>query len=581
MSALAATTAGRSGAASIVVANRTRRHAERLAAKVGAEVVALADLGPALAGADLVISCTGADGYVITTDLLAGQARPPGKDPGKDGARGPLVVLDLAMPRDVEPAVAGLPGVVVIGMDRLSEHGIDAGADDVAAVRAICEAELAAYQSAVDAARVAPTVVALRAKAATVVDAELARLAGRLNADGLSARTLDEIAQTMRRVVDKLLHAPTVRVKELAGSPGGEEYAAALRVLFDLDPRAVEAVTRAATDQRGRTHVDTMRPLRLGSRKSPMAIVQSEQVAALITERTGRPVEIVGVTTLGDVSRAQLTQIGGTGVFVSALREALLGGEVDLAVHSLKDLPAGAAPGIALAAVPPRDDPRDALVARDGAKLADLPAGARIGTGSPRRAAQLLALRGDLQTVPIRGNAGTRLRQVTGGELDGVVLAAAGLARIGQQNAITQIFEPDEMLPAPGQGALAVECRDDDPELAGLLAAVNDEASMAAAVAERSLLEALAAGCSAPVGGYAVVPSAGGSGGGRRPPGPAQAAADAGRRAEPRRHPRAARARQRARGGRAPARPGPRGGTAAPRGLRLHQRSERPDEQRE
>jgi hydroxymethylbilane synthase len=248
----------------------------------------------------------------------------------------------------------------------------------------------------------------------------------------------------------------------------------------------------------------TERTLRLGSRKSPMAIVQSELVAALITERTGRPVEMVGVTTLGDVSRAQLTQIGGTGVFVSALREALLSGEVDLAVHSLKDLPAGAAPGITLAAVPPRDDPRDALVARDGAKLADLPPGARIGTGSPRRAAQLLAIRGDLQTVPIRGNAGTRLRQVTDGELDGVVLAAAGLARIGQQNAITQVFEPDEMLPAPGQGALAVECRDDDPELAGLLAAVNDEASMAAAVAERSLLEALAAGCSAPVGGYAA-----------------------------------------------------------------------------
>jgi hydroxymethylbilane synthase len=244
--------------------------------------------------------------------------------------------------------------------------------------------------------------------------------------------------------------------------------------------------------------------LRLGSRKSPMAIVQSELVARLITERTGRRVEIVGVTTLGDVSRAQLTQIGGTGVFVSALREALLGGEVDLAVHSLKDLPAGAARGIRLAAVPPRDDPRDALAARDGAKLADLPAGARIGTGSPRRAAQLLALRGDLQTVPIRGNAGTRLRKVSDGELDGVVLACAGLARIGHTAAITQVFELDEMLPAPGQGALAVECRDDDPELAGLLAAVNDEASMAAAVAERSLLEALAAGCSAPVGGYAA-----------------------------------------------------------------------------
>ena len=245
MSALAATTASRSGAASIAVANRTRRNAERLAAKVSGHAVTLADLGPALTAADVIISCTGAAGHVITRDLvsaaLTGEPRP--------ADQGPLVILDLAMPRDVEPAVAGLPGVVVIGMDWLSEHGTAAGADDVAAVGAICEEELASYQSAVEAARVAPTVVALRAKAATVVDAELARLASRLSADGLSGRALDEIAQTMRRVVDKLLHAPTVRVKELAGSPGGEEYAAALRVLFDLDPRAVEAVTRAATEQ--------------------------------------------------------------------------------------------------------------------------------------------------------------------------------------------------------------------------------------------------------------------------------------------------------------------------------------------
>jgi len=247
----------------------------------------------------------------------------------------------------------------------------------------------------------------------------------------------------------------------------------------------------------------TERTLRLGSRRSPMAIAQSRQVAGLITERTGRQVEIVGVTTLGDVSRAQLTQIGGTGVFVSALRDALRGGEVDLAVHSLKDLPTGPAPGIVLAAVPARDDPRDALVGRDRAKLADLPAGARIGTGSPRRAAQLLGLRRDLHCVPIRGNAGTRLGKVAEGELDGVVLAYAGLARIGRGHAVTQVFEPDEMLPAPGQGALAVECRDGEPELAALLSAVTDEASVAAVTAERSLLEALAAGCSAPVGAYA------------------------------------------------------------------------------
>jgi hydroxymethylbilane synthase len=235
-----------------------------------------------------------------------------------------------------------------------------------------------------------------------------------------------------------------------------------------------------------------------------MAIAQSRQVADMITERTGRQVEIVGVTTLGDVSRAQLTQIGGTGVFVSALREALLSGEVDLAVHSLKDLPTGPAAGIVLAAVPPRDDPRDALVARDGAKLADLPAGARIGTGSPRRAAQLLGLRADLRCVPIRGNANTRVGKVEDGELDGVVLACAGLVRIGFVSAITQVFEPEEMLPAPGQGALAVECRADERELAALLEAVTDQASMAAVTAERSLLEAREAGCSAPVGAYAA-----------------------------------------------------------------------------
>ena len=217
-----------------------------------------------------------------------------------------------------------------------------------------------------------------------------------------------------------------------------------------------------------------------------MAIAQSRQVAGMITERTGRPAEIVGVMTLGDVSRAQLTQIGGTGVFVSALREALLAGEVDLAVHSLKDLPAGPAPGIVLAAVPPRDDPRDALAARDGARLADLPAGARIGTSSPRRAAQLLALRGDLRCVPIRGNTGTRLGKVGSGEVNGVVLACAGLARLGCLHAVTQVFEPEEMLPAPGQGALAVECRDGEPELAALLDAVTDLASLAAVTAERS-----------------------------------------------------------------------------------------------
>jgi hydroxymethylbilane synthase len=200
------------------------------------------------------------------------------------------------------------------------------------------------------------------------------------------------------------------------------------------------------------------RVLRLGTRRSPMAMEQSRQVAAVFTEKTGIDVELVGITSRGDTSAEHLTQIGGTGVFVTALRAALLAGEVDIAVHSMKDLPTGDAEGIALAAVPMRDDPRDALTARGGAKLADLPRGARIGTGSPRRAAQLLLLRSDLRPVPVRGNAGTRLARVETGDLDALVLGHAGLARIGRLDAVTQVFEPDEMLPAAGQGALAVEC---------------------------------------------------------------------------------------------------------------------------
>jgi hydroxymethylbilane synthase len=235
-----------------------------------------------------------------------------------------------------------------------------------------------------------------------------------------------------------------------------------------------------------------------------MAMIQSQHVADIITERTGRAVELAGITTFGDVSRANLAQIGGTGVFVSGLRASLLAGDIDLAVHSLKDLPVAQPEGITLAAVPSRDDPRDALAARDGAKLADLRPGAKIGTGSPRRAAQLLLLRSDVCPVPVRGNAGTRLGRVTSGEVDAVVLAYAGLARLGRLDAVTQVFEPEEMLPAPGQGALAVECRSDQPDLAALLARAGDAATRAAVTAERSLLAALEAGCSAPVGGYAA-----------------------------------------------------------------------------
>ena len=246
-------------------------------------------------------------------------------------------------------------------------------------------------------------------------------------------------------------------------------------------------------------------PLRLGTRRSPLALTQSRWVAETLTTRTGRAVQLVEITTHGDVSREPLAVIGGTGVFVSALREALLAGQVDLAVHSLKDLPTSDPPGLRLAAVPPREDPRDALVARDGLTLAELPAGARVGTGAPRRAAQLRALGYGLEVVAIRGNVDTRLRYVVEGKLDAIVLARAGLARLGRLDAVTEVLDPLQMLPAPGQGALAVECRSDDGGTATLLAELDDAYSRAAVTAERTLLRTLEAGCSAPVGAYADV----------------------------------------------------------------------------
>ena len=245
--------------------------------------------------------------------------------------------------------------------------------------------------------------------------------------------------------------------------------------------------------------------LRVGTRASALATTQSGQVADLIRRRLGREVELVEITTEGDVTTAPLASLGGAGVFVSALREALLRGQVDVAVHSLKDLPTAPTDGITLAAVPPREDPRDAVVARDGLTLAELPAGSRVGTGSPRRVAQLEALGLGLEISGIRGNVDTRIKKVAAGEYDAVVLARAGLARLGRAAEVTEVLDPLQMLPAPGQGALAVECRTADADLAADLGALDDAPTRAAVTAERAVLATLEAGCSAPLGALAEV----------------------------------------------------------------------------
>ncbi|HWM72834.1 MAG TPA: hydroxymethylbilane synthase [Nocardioides sp.] len=246
-------------------------------------------------------------------------------------------------------------------------------------------------------------------------------------------------------------------------------------------------------------------PVRIGTRRSLLATAQAELVATLVRDRLGRETELVEITTEGDLSQAAGTPLAGsttTGVFVNALREALLESRIDVAVHSLKDLPTYPADGIALAAVPLREDPRDVVVARDGLTLGELPAGSRVGTGSPRREAQLLALGLGLDVVAVRGNVDTRIGKVRSGEYDAVVLARAGLARIDRLDEVTEVLDPLQMLPAPGQGALAVECRADD-DLATGLATIDDFRSRVTVSAERAVLATLEGGCSAPIGAMA------------------------------------------------------------------------------
>ncbi|RZT59625.1 hydroxymethylbilane synthase [Microcella alkaliphila] len=258
-------------------------------------------------------------------------------------------------------------------------------------------------------------------------------------------------------------------------------------------------------------------PIRLGTRGSALALAQSQRVADSIAARTGQPVELVPITTHGDTSTASLASMGGVGVFVAAVREALLAGECDVVVHSLKDLPTTPHDGLVIAAMPERADARDALISRDAVTLDQLPDGATVGTGSPRRRAQLRRRRPELEIVDLRGNVDTRIGRVLGtassaagsgveADLDAVVLAAAGLERIGRDDVITEHLGIDGWPTAPGQGALAVETRADTRgPLRSALKSMDHTATRVAVDSERAVLRLLEAGCSAPLGAHAFI----------------------------------------------------------------------------
>src|SRR5699024_9180913 len=419
----------RAGIASVTVLNRTRENAERLVASLTEQGIAahsapVADLAAATAAADVVVCCTGAQDTVLTPDDVG----------ARDGVA--LTVCDLGLPRDVDPSVAGLADVSLVDLETVRNRTDTDAGGPVSSEKQITQAsgiildEVREYLAAQRSAEVTPTVTALRKQAAEVVDSELLRLGRKL--PDLDPTVRAELDRTVHRVADKLLHAPTVRVKELASRDGGAagvDYADALRELFGLDPQAPAAVAKPSTrgagdtgagdsgagDTRGESgdgnntqpssrqwDLDMTRTIRIGTRASKLATAQTGLVARTL-EEAGQSVEIVPVSTPGDRSSAPISEIG-VGVFTSALREALTSGEVDVAVHSYKDLPTAPVPGITLAAVPERADPRDVLIATGNRSLGELPPGSRLGTGSPRRAAQLRALGLGHELVAIRGN---------------------------------------------------------------------------------------------------------------------------------------------------------------------------------
>lgn len=253
--------------------------------------------------------------------------------------------------------------------------------------------------------------------------------------------------------------------------------------------------------------------IRLGTRGSKLAVCQSMWVADRLTRATGVDVHLVTVSTEGDESGQPIEQLGSTGVFVTALRHALLRGDIDFVVHSYKDLPSQPAPELCVPAIPPREDPRDALVWPGGqaghVRVDTLPPGARIGTGSPRRITQLRAIRPDVHAVPIRGNLDTRLRKSADGTVDAVILAMAGLSRLGRLDEYTSALSAEALLPAPAQGALALECRADDARICALLSELDDPAARCTVTAERAFLRVLDAGCSKPVAALAQIEAPG------------------------------------------------------------------------
>ncbi len=503
----------KNGMSDVRIASRSRERAAELAAEFGGQTAGADELSRYLSSIDVLISATapGKD-HVVTSDQVEAAMRE------RHGR--PLLLIDLAVPRTLDPQIRDVPNAHIHDLDDLKavkDASQQRRASAVPDAERIVEAETEAFMSWLRQRRAIPLIKSLRHQAEEIRQHELEWARSKL---GPLSEDQEEALQALtHRMMNKWLHTPTVQLKALAERSETCEPFTVARELFELDDvdhphfdPSLQAEmaelndvdgpprTDASTDGRPDAHADggPERELVLGTRGSTLARTQTNHViAALRAHHPGLAPKTEIVKTRGDQG-----QVGDVGAFVTELQRALGEGEIDVAVHSHKDLPTETPADLSIVAVPERADPRDVLITRDGATLDGLPPGATVGTGSPRRAAQLLARRPDVATTFIQGNVDTRLQKLEDGVVDAIVLAAAGLARLDRLEIVSQFLDPTQVLPAPAQGALALEARADDDAVHEILAAIDDRTTHAAVVAERSCLAALGGGCRMPIAAY-------------------------------------------------------------------------------
>ena len=482
------------GVRTVFVANRRYDRALGLAQRFEGQAVTFDDLPAELEAADIVVSSTGAPHQIVGRDELAVVAAAR--------VNRPLVLLDLAVPRDIEPSARDCPGIALYDMDDLQEavsRNLGEREMEAAEARVLVAEEVERFERWLESLEVVPTIAALRRRGEDVVAQVLRENASRW--ESLSDADRERLEVMAHALVSRLLHEPTVRLRGSAGEDDSYRYVNALRELFSLDPALAGGVRgrgRRGHSPRAATALPLRRVIRLGTRGSALALAQ----ARLVADSLPGEVELLPITTSGDRDRGDAPPPEDKARFVKEIEDALLAGEVDMAVHSAKDVPGVLPDGLAIVGVPRRADPRDALCG--AGSLADLPDGAVVGTGSLRRRSQLLALRPGLDVRDLRGNVDTRLRRLASGDYDAVVLAAAGWPGSGAPRT-ARPWTPRSSCPRPARGASRSRRAPDDESMAEAAAAVTDRGALTALLAERAVVVGLDAGCSTPMGAIARV----------------------------------------------------------------------------